>query len=91
MDLLRRNATRSGRQWSAAASSPFFDYVAADGSRHQVWYEDGESLSLKYEVAVGHGLRGVGFWPADIGSVVGGGGVGVGTGAQDRASPTLWG
>ena len=79
MSLLRGNAT-AGRQWNNHSRSPFFEYTsAADGKRHQVWYDDVESLRLKYDLVTKLGLRGVGFWPADIGSLAGPGGTGVGT------------
>ena len=79
MSLLRGNAT-AGRQWNNHSRSPFFEYTsAADGKRHQVWYDDPQSLQLKYDLVTKLGLRGVGFWPADIGSLAGPGGTGAGT------------
>ena len=79
MSLLRGNAT-AGRQWNNHSRSPFFEYTsAADGKRHQVWYDDPQSLQLKYDLVTKLGLRGVGFWPADIGSMAGPGGTGAGT------------
>lgn len=32
---------------------------------HQVWFDDKESLKLKYDMALNIGLRGVGMWEAD--------------------------
>ena len=32
---------------------------------HQVWYDDPQSLALKYKLAVDNDLRGVGMWNAD--------------------------
>ena len=79
MDLLRHNATAAGRQWNNHSMSPFFEYHSeADGQRHQVWFSDIDSLKLRYKLVRELGLKGVGFWPADIGSVVGPGGTGAG-------------
>jgi hypothetical protein len=52
-----------------------------DGSIHQLWYEDPQSLGAKYQMASKLGLRGVGFycasgsWPDRI----------LGTRAEDAA------
>ena len=43
--------------------SPYFNYRnTKDGSIHQVWYDDPESLAAKVRVARAAGLRGVGTW-----------------------------
>jgi spore germination protein len=52
-------ATHATPQWDAASSSPFFNYQAADGSSHVVWYEDGKSIPLKTAVAVSNHLAGI--------------------------------
>lgn len=31
----------------------------------QVWYDDPQSLALKYQIAVEHHLQGIGFWNLD--------------------------
>ncbi len=33
---------------------------------HQIWYDDIESLTLKYQYAVKHGMKGVGMWDVDL-------------------------
>eukprot|EP00470_Lotharella_oceanica_P011542 CAMPEP_0170189182 /NCGR_PEP_ID=MMETSP0040_2-20121228/46217_1 /TAXON_ID=641309 /ORGANISM="Lotharella oceanica, Strain CCMP622" /LENGTH=75 /DNA_ID=CAMNT_0010436671 /DNA_START=71 /DNA_END=298 /DNA_ORIENTATION=+ len=45
-------------------ASPFFNYKGADGTR-QIWYDDVQSLRMKYEMASSLELRGVGFWNLD--------------------------
>ena len=52
-------------QWNASLESPFFNYKASSGEYHQVWYDNTESLSLKYIYAAKHGLRGLAFWHLD--------------------------
>lgn len=48
-----------------------FDYWmgGADGTeqRHQVWYDDAETLSAKYSAVVRQGGRGVAMWTANMG------------------------
>jgi spore germination protein len=51
--------TGAAAQWDAASSSPFFNYQAADGSSHVVWYEDAKSIPLKSALAVSYKLAGV--------------------------------
>jgi spore germination protein YaaH len=50
-----------GRLWDATSQTPWYRWN--DGTNwHQVWYDDAESLGLKYDLAVAHNLRGVGMW-----------------------------
>eukprot|EP01098_Paradermamoeba_levis_P007045 TRINITY_DN2927_c0_g6_i1.p1 TRINITY_DN2927_c0_g6~~TRINITY_DN2927_c0_g6_i1.p1 ORF type:complete len:424 (-),score=93.29 TRINITY_DN2927_c0_g6_i1:42-1211(-) len=67
MMLLANNATDGGRHWDEGFKSPFFTYfnASAPAERHQVWYDDPESLRYKFEVAKTLNLRGVGMWNAD--------------------------
>jgi hypothetical protein len=61
--------TVGGRQWDEDSSTPFYDYIASDGSRHQRWYDDEISSAAKYELAISMRLRGVGpFEYSDLGS-----------------------
>jgi di-N-acetylchitobiase len=55
----------TGRIWNKTLSAPFFDYKATDGVVHQVWYDDPESLGLKYDYALANGLRGIAMWTSD--------------------------
>eukprot|EP00118_Oscarella_pearsei_P015946 m.148468 g.148468 ORF g.148468 m.148468 type:complete len:357 (+) comp38498_c1_seq15:57-1127(+) len=59
-----KNST-SGRVWNDTLKAPYFNYKALDGSTHQVWYDDPESLTLKYEYGKSAGLRGLAFWTVD--------------------------
>ena len=52
-------------QWNASLESPFFNYKATSGEYRQVWYDNTESLSLKYIYAAHVGLRGLAFWNID--------------------------
>ena len=58
-------SSTSGRVWNASLQSPYFDYVAADGRKHQVWYDDPQSLTLKYQFARSIGMKGLAFWNVD--------------------------
>ena len=61
-ELIRRSTAI--RVWNTTLESPYFDYKI-NGSEHQVWYDDPESLQLKYVYAKQHALRGLAFWNVD--------------------------
>ena len=49
------------RTWDSSSRTPY--YVYNDGSTyHQVWYDDNESLALKYQYINEQGILGVGYW-----------------------------
>lgn len=52
-------------QWNASLESPFFNYKTSTGDQHQVWFDNTESLTLKYMYAAKKGLRGLAFWNID--------------------------
>ena len=52
-------------QWNASLESPFFNYKTKTGEQHQVWFDNTESLSLKYIYSAKHGVRGLAFWNID--------------------------
>lgn len=65
-NLMDKMKHSTGRMWDETAKSPYFTYkepVTYD--LHQVWFDDKESLKLKYDMALKLGLRGVGMWEAD--------------------------
>ena len=47
---------------STVTASPYFSYVAQNGSRHVVWYEDTVSIEKKTNLAVKYNLAGVSVW-----------------------------
>jgi spore germination protein YaaH len=55
------NSQTYGRLWDATSQTPWYRWQAS-GVWHQVWYDDAESLGLKYQLAQDHGLQGVGMW-----------------------------
>lgn len=60
------NTSTTGRLWDATSSSPYFNFIdTSSGDTHQMWYDDPESLGLKYQYAVDNSLRGVGMWTAN--------------------------
>lgn len=60
--LLPKSST--GRIWDRETLSPRFNFVN-NTITYQIWYDDPESLALKYNISTYHGLRGVGMWNAD--------------------------
>jgi len=57
-------AVREGAEieFDTLAQSPFFRYVAEDGTEHEVWFEDVRSLQAKFDLQKEFGLRGCGYW-----------------------------
>ena len=56
----KANATSYGRQWSAAGAVPYYFYTNS-GAR-QCFYDDAQSLGLKYDLINSKGIGGVGIW-----------------------------
>ena len=55
--------SKDGRVWDEVSKTPHFNYVEeATNTSYQVWYDDPESLGIKYRIAEDMGLGGVGFW-----------------------------
>lgn len=48
--------------WQASTESAHFDYIASDGSVHQVWYETPQGIQDKAHFAVSLKLAGVSVW-----------------------------
>lgn len=63
--LVVQQNTTTGRQYDDLLQSPWFNYVDAQGTVHQVWYDDPQSLSVKFAMAKSLGLGGVGVWNFD--------------------------
>jgi spore germination protein YaaH len=67
-NLTSQQATRLAAQhrapvrYDTASQSPWFSYTAADGSRHQVWFENPASSRAKLALARSAGAGGVFFW-----------------------------
>lgn len=60
-----QNST-TGRLWDRMAKAPYFNFLDDQKHTHQVWYDDLESLSLKYGLVQKLGLRGLAFWSTDF-------------------------
>lgn len=55
------NAETYGRRWEYQSSTPYYLY-RSDTTWHQTWYDDEESLGMKYDMAVMKRLAGIGIW-----------------------------
>jgi hypothetical protein len=64
MGAFRKNAT-SGVYMNASVATKYFNYRGDDGGLSQVWYDDPETLTIKYAAAKAAGVRGLGMWTAD--------------------------
>jgi len=49
-------------QYDETAQAPFFHYTAADGTIHEVWFEDARSLSASLSLIAEYGFQGAGIW-----------------------------
>jgi di-N-acetylchitobiase len=52
-------------QWNASLETPFFNYKTSGGEQHQVWFDNTESLSVKYTYAAQRRLKGLAIWNID--------------------------
>jgi spore germination protein len=48
--------------WDAASQSPWLRYTDRDGRRHELWFENAYSASVKFDAAHRHGIGGVYLW-----------------------------
>ena len=53
------------RKWNDTLKAPYFTYMDDNGTYHQVWYDDPESLGYKYSYGHFMGMRGLAFWSID--------------------------
>lgn len=49
-------------QFDERSQSPFYTYIAEDGSEHIVWFEDVRSIKSKLELVDRSGIAGAGLW-----------------------------
>jgi spore germination protein YaaH len=55
------NAKTYGRLWDNSSHTPWYRYQSK-GTWHQCWYEDNESLALKFNYVNAANIAGAGFW-----------------------------
>ncbi len=65
MALLDGGKTLSPRRWDTSVQTPYYNYRGTDGRTYQMWYDDPQSLALKYSAAKELGLLGVGPFTFD--------------------------
>jgi len=56
-----QNAQTYGRRWDSNSNTPWYAYQSG-GEWHQCWYDDEESLALKWDYVNSANLCGTGFW-----------------------------
>lgn len=61
MKLAIDNAKKYGRLWDSNSHTPWYRYFSG-GKWYQAWYDDEESIRLKYEYVKSQNLGGIGFW-----------------------------
>ena len=65
MDLSVSRAS-SGPQKDEDSESYFFNYEDSVGGKHQVWFDNPDSLKIKYDFAAKENLTGIAIWNADL-------------------------
>jgi chitinase len=55
------NASIYGRLWDSNSRTPWYNYTSG-GAWHQTWYDDDDSLGLKFDIVNSENIRGAGFW-----------------------------
>lgn len=48
--------------WDEPSKSPYFSYTGSDGQKHQVWFENAESLKYKLDLVNRYNLAGAAMW-----------------------------
>jgi di-N-acetylchitobiase len=62
-DMVAKSLT--GRVWNNTLKTAMFNYKDANGTYHQVWCDDPESLKIKYYYAAKYKLAGLSVWDFD--------------------------
>jgi len=63
MQILQNSTT--GRMWDEKSKSVWMNFIAPDGTIHQMWYDDPVSLAMKYALQSKLSLRGLSMWHMD--------------------------
>ena len=53
---------RAAIRYDERVQAPWFRYVDDQGDEHEVWFEDARSIQAKVNLALEHGLYGLGVW-----------------------------
>jgi spore germination protein len=48
--------------WDTSSKSPHFDYTDSNGIKHQVWFENSESLKYKIDLVTKYDIAGAAMW-----------------------------
>ena len=67
------DAQTYGLLWDNASQTPWYRWQVG-GTWHQVWFDNADSLGIKFDLAITEGLQGVGMWALNY----------------DGAQPELW-
>ncbi len=55
-------ATGATVQYEASSDSPYINYTDSVGHRHQAWFENAQSITVKSALVKKHGLAGISMW-----------------------------
>ncbi len=54
-------AANYGLKWSNTFQNSWYSYLSGS-TYHQVWYDNAQSMGLKYDLAIEENLKGIGMW-----------------------------
>jgi GH18 family chitinase len=54
-------ASNYGLKWSTTFQNSWYSYQSGS-TYHQVWYDNAQSMGLKYDLAIEENLKGIGMW-----------------------------
>lgn len=55
-------AASYGTKWDAASKTPYWEWTASDGKKYQAWYENAQSMAIKFAGVKAAGFGGIGMW-----------------------------
>lgn len=61
-DVMESRSDVYGRLWDEPSSTPWYRYYVGGDGWYQGWYDDSESLGLKYDLVLEEELQGAGIW-----------------------------
>ena len=59
------NATTPIELAPAPSYTKYFSWKSGNGVLHQTWYDDAETLAVKYAHTKSHRVKGLGIWTSD--------------------------
>ena len=59
------NMTTPAPYYNRSLETPYFNWRNSSGDLHQLWFDSADSMKIKYDWAIEHGLKATGMWTSD--------------------------